>query len=209
MRWKIAQRLELRWWKRYLRNRNLEESLSWKKAYWQDFVAQLNLPKIEGRTLDAGCGPAGVFMILNEADVTAIDPLLEKYENDLNLPSEEYKERITFKPLGIEDYFMIEHFDFIFCLNAINHVKDMSKALHNLGESLKPGGRMIVSIDCHNFKLFKGLFKILPFDILHPHQFDLDEYQSQLMNEGIKVERSILIKNGFIFNYYALVGRRI
>jgi 2-polyprenyl-6-hydroxyphenyl methylase/3-demethylubiquinone-9 3-methyltransferase len=81
--------------------------------------------------------------------------------------------------------------------------------LHNLGESLKPGGRMIVSIDCHNFKLFKGLFKILPFDILHPHQFDLDEYQSQLMNEGIKVERSILIKNGFIFNYYALVGRRI
>jgi len=145
MRWKIAQRLELRWWKRYLRNRNLEEYLSWKKAYWQDFVAQLNLPKIEGRTLDAGCGPAGVFMILNEADVTAIDPLLEKYENDLNLPSEEYKERITFKPLGIEDYFMIEHFDFIFCLNAINHVKDMSKALHNLGESLKPGGRMIVS----------------------------------------------------------------
>ena len=209
MRWKIAQRLELRWWKRYLSKQNRPEYLDWKKSYWTEFLTRLKVPKVEGKVLDAGCGPAGIFMILNDAEVTAIDPLLDQYRTEIDLPDQSFRDQITFKSLGIEEYHMIEHYDFIFCLNAINHVNDLDKAYYNLGESLKPGGTMVMSIDCHNFKLFKSLFKLLPLDILHPHQLDLSEYQSHLKDIGITIERSVLIKKGFIFNYYALVGRRI
>lgn len=190
-------------------NRNREEYLKWKKAYWIQFLESLSLPEIEGRVLDAGCGPAGIFMALDGAEVTAIDPLLGKYRQNLDLPPSHFEKIITFKELGIEDYYMIEHFDFIFCLNAINHVNDFKKSIHNLSESLQPGGKIIMSIDCHNFTFFQGLFKLLPLDILHPHQYNLKEYIEHLRAEGLRTERTILIKKGFIFNYYALVGRRI
>jgi hypothetical protein len=67
------------------------------------------------------------------------------------------------------------------------------------------GGTMIVSIDAHNFTFFKKIFRVLPGDILHPHQFNLEEYQRMIIDRGCKLEQSILYREDFFFNYYILI----
>ena len=44
----------------------------------------------------------------------------------------------------------------------------------------KSGGKLIVSIDAHNYQLFKHVFRLITGDILHPHQYDLKEYKKML-----------------------------
>ena len=69
LKWKIAQTLEYKWWQNYLKKKNTAEYLSWKETYWNNLLAEIAafLPLLKGnKILDAGCGPAGIFMALNE-----------------------------------------------------------------------------------------------------------------------------------------------
>jgi len=40
---------------------------------------------------------------------------------------------------------------------------------------------------------------------LHPHQFNLEEYQRMIIDRGCKLEQSILYREDFFFNYYILI----
>ena len=85
MRWKIAQWFEQRWWKSYLADKNPQDYLDWKKSYWKVFIAKLDLEHPnEKAILDAGCGPAGIFIHLEGNQVTATDPLIDGYEKHLD-----------------------------------------------------------------------------------------------------------------------------
>ena len=85
LKWSLAQKLELIWWKRYLKKQNIKDYLEWKKNYWSVFIDEISwgysIKKCD-RILDVGCGPAGIFTILPQKQTTALDPLLEKYESD-------------------------------------------------------------------------------------------------------------------------------
>ena len=76
LRWKIAQAFEIRWWQQYLKNKPETDYQNWKTNYWNTFL-QKNKVKVEPqeRILDVGCGPAGVFMVLPDQEVDAVDPL--------------------------------------------------------------------------------------------------------------------------------------
>jgi 2-polyprenyl-6-hydroxyphenyl methylase/3-demethylubiquinone-9 3-methyltransferase len=63
-----------------------------------------------------------------------------------------------------------------------------------------------MSIDAHNHRWIKRLLRLLPGDILHPHQYDLPEYESMMTARGFQIDRTILIKKDWIFNYYLVVG---
>jgi hypothetical protein len=85
-RWKIAQAAEIRWWQSYLKNKPTTDYAVWKTKYWQDLLAEIGLATsiTEGsKILDAGCGPAGIFMIFKNHAVDALDPLLDGYEAKL------------------------------------------------------------------------------------------------------------------------------
>lgn len=82
-------------------------------------------------------------------------------------------------------------------MNAINHVQDYETAMNNLTESLKPSGVFILTIDAHNYSFFKLLFRAIPGDILHPHQYNLNEYKSHLLKRGVEIEKEILLKKEF------------
>lgn len=209
LRWKLAQYFEKRWWKKYLRNKTVEDYRVWKKDYWNKLltageISMANYCKI----LDAGCGPAGVFMVLENQQVTAVDPLLNEYEKQLiHFKKSDYK-NAEFIHSPIENFKRVNYFDFIFCMNAINHVQDYETAMNNLSESLKPDGIFVMTIDAHNHSFFKHLFKAIPGDILHPHQFDLNEYKLQLMQRGVVIEKEVLLKKEFFFNHYLIVGNK-
>jgi 2-polyprenyl-6-hydroxyphenyl methylase/3-demethylubiquinone-9 3-methyltransferase len=93
-------------------------------------------------------------------------------------------------------------------LNAINHVADLETAFDQLIGSAKVGATVVVSIDAHNHAWLKKIFRLVPGDILHPHQYDLNEYVEMLAKRGVKIESKILKKEENIFNYYILVGKK-
>lgn len=210
MRWRVAQQLEVKWWQNYLRDKSPETYLPWKKAYWKKLLDELSpsLALEAGmRVMDAGCGPAGIFMALEAQEVKAIDPLLEAYRMLPHFKPEDYP-HVQFKTLSIEAIEEESRYDVIFCLNAINHVADIHLAYDQLVKALKPSGLLVVSIDAHNHSLLKRIFRLLPGDALHPHQYDLEEYTAFLEDRGLVMKQTLLKTPGRIFNYYVQVAMK-
>lgn len=207
-KWRLAQQLELRWWERYLKGRDPEDYLAWKREYWRGFLEplwpELNLPE-GGNVLDAGCGPAGVFTVLPGFKVTAIDPLLNEYDRRLEHFSRSDYPWVRFEAVTLESFHADRPFDVVFCLNAINHVSDLDAALDSLFKSVAAGGRLVLSVDCHRYGALKRLFRLVPGDALHPHQHSLDDYRSMVTALGGSVVACRLQKRTAVFDYYVLV----
>lgn len=210
-RWQLAQFLEIRWWRRYLAHRDRDQYLAWKKNYWKSFLEKSGIPTPPDSTqiLDAGCGPAGIFTIFEKQKVAALDPLLDRYESELAHFRRSDYPNVQFFSERLEDFHLPDaaRFDFVFCLNAINHVADLSAAFDNLVRLTAPGGVLAVSVDAHRCGLLQKIFQWFPGDVLHPHQFDLREYSSMLASRGCVVERVVLVKRELIFDYFLLVCR--
>ena len=218
-RWKIAQAAEIRWWQNYLKNKPTTDYAHWKTHYWENLLLEtglerLNTPEGTGegsntRILDAGCGPAGIFMIFKNQKVDALDPLLDDYEEKLPHFKKSLYPNVTFYSQPLETFDKTNEYEAVFCLNAINHVADLDKCFDILVNSVKAGGHLVVSIDAHNFLFLKTIFQTIPGDILHPHQYDLKEYSDMLTSRGCLLEKTILKKKEFIFNYYILVLKKL
>lgn len=217
LRWKIAQAAEIRWWQRYLKNKPTTDYAKWKENYWRKLLDDCNLSSLNDQSqdlsalqvLDAGCGPAGIFMIFKNQKVDALDPLLDEYEKTLPHFKKSNYPNTTFFSQPLESFEKKEKYDAVFCLNAINHVADLEKCFDTLVNSVKHGGHLIVSIDAHNYGVLKKIFQALPGDILHPHQYDLKEYSDMLTERGCSIEKTVLYKPEFIFNYYILVCKKV
>jgi SAM-dependent methyltransferase len=249
LRWKIAQWFELRWWLRYLSSKDKEKYYSWKKQYWNNLLDQIAdvLPyKDAGSIADLGCGPAGIFIVFgpqtpeggfntnSHARATAVDPLLDVYEQKLPFFDKKDFPYTTFINQKLEDFSVstpkapeeglntiegwllksplgdlgVEKFDIVFCMNAINHVADIDRAYNRMIDAAKAGGYIVVSIDAHNHSFFKKLFRLIPGDILHPHQYDLDEYCDFMTKGGCTILKKLLVKKEFFFSHYVVVGKR-
>ncbi len=37
-KWRLAQHLEIRWWKNYLKSKDKDTYYQWKRSYWNDFI---------------------------------------------------------------------------------------------------------------------------------------------------------------------------
>lgn len=206
-KWRLAQKLELLWWKRYLNKKSPAEYLVWKQNYWRDFLVKIGMPSLSFKNqeiLDAGCGPAGINMVLENNNVTAFDPLIDDYKTLLHFQSQQFP-FVNYHKNTLESFKSDKQFDTIFCLNAINHVSDIDKSYQILANNLKSGGKIIISIDAHNHAFFKHLFRLVPGDALHPHQYDLQEYRDFVLNCGLKIESEHRLDKGFFFDYWAMV----
>ena len=209
LRWRVAQIFEARWWKKYLSHKDVQSYLDSKKKYWDRIIKGLgtNLDMKPGQMiLDAGCGPAGIFISLPDYDVTAFDPLIDTYQQILPHFKKEMYPNVHFYTETLENFASDRLFDIVFCMNAINHVSEIDEAFQTLYKYTKPGGRIVVSIDAHNYQILKYIFRAQPTDILHPHQYDLAEYQEMLTTMGCVITQTELLKTEFIFNHYVLVA---
>lgn len=206
IRWKIAQFFEKKWWQSYLKNKDAESYLKWKKDYWNTFLRELNLEdNIKPPILDVGCGPAGVFIVL-KGEIVALDPLVKEYEK-LDVFNTENYPNVEFIAQDFESFNANQKFQTIFCLNAINHFKDIDHSFKKLKNLLAPNGQLVLSVDAHNYTFFRTLFAFLPFDILHPHQYNLKEYEQFLNTNGFTIQTKFLKKKEFFFSYWVLVLR--
>ncbi|HWB62431.1 MAG TPA: class I SAM-dependent methyltransferase [Chitinophagales bacterium] len=209
-RWQIAQWFELRWWNNYLYGKNKTAYLNWKRGYWNKILTEIgnHLQLNSSKTvLDLGCGPAGIFIALPHNPVTAVDPLLDKYAAQTPFFNKEEYPNTSFVTAMMEDY-EGPPFDIVFCLNAINHVRDMGAAFDTLRAHCKAGGTIVVTIDAHNYALAKHLFRLVPGDILHPHQYDLAEYKNYTEKDGWQISLCQKLKHEFLFDHYLLVAKK-
>lgn len=211
-RWKAAQYAERKWWQNYLKHKDVPEYLRWKTAYWNDLLKKCThyfTVRENDTVLDAGCGPAGMYMLFDKNKTVAFDPLIDTYETDLPHFEKKMYPHVEFVNAGLEDFKSENKFDLIFCMNAINHVQDIEKSFDNLVSFAGPSAHIAVTIDAHNHSFFKHLFRMLPGDILHPHQYDLNEYQNMLTRRGCEILGTELLKHEFLFDHYLLVARKI
>lgn len=206
MRWNIAQRFEIRWWQKYLKDKDVAAYAAWKTDYWRQFLSTIEvLPRPGSTAIDVGCGPAGIFTVLDQQQVTALDPLLAQYQQKLPHFDPAQYPWVDFVAQPLEAYDTPTRYETLFCINAINHVKDIAHCFDKLVALTEPGGTMVVSIDAHNYKLPKYVFRLVQNDVLHPHQYDLSEYSDMLTDRGCTIERTILYKPEWLFNYYVIV----
>lgn len=210
LRWKIAQWFELKWWQNYLGEKDAAAYKEWKRNYWLGVLEKSGIQAMENCAIaDLGCGPAGIFMVFPDNAVTAVDPLLDDYEKHTTFFRKSDYPNVSFITAGIEDFEPAQKYDLVFCMNAINHVLDMNKAFSKLKSVCKDEGTIVLSIDSHNHSFFKHLFRCIPGDVLHPHQYDLKEYTALLASDGWRVKDTMLLKREFFFNHYVLVASKL
>lgn len=201
----MAQRVEAWWWRRYLASREPRAYLAWKQGYWSSLLNDLAIEiRPQSRVLDAGCGPAGIFIALATHRVTAIDPLLSTYDRLPHFKRSDYP-RVAFRQTTLERFEAVAMFDFAFCLNVINHVRDLHAALRVLAKAVVPGGTIVLSVDAHRHALLRSIFSAVPGDVLHPHQLTLAEYVSACEVAGLRVLRQRRLQRATLFDYVALV----
>lgn len=211
MKWRLAQKVELWWWKDYLNRKDKTSYLAWKKAYWEN-ILEILTPEVvlssPSKILDAACGPAGIYMALDGHEVVGVDPLLQSYKQHLaHFDPADYP-FVAFENKPIEEYKAQQCFDLVFCMNGINHVSDLKKAMTKLIDCTKPGGYIVLTIDAHNYKFFKYLLRMVPGDILHPHQFSLKEYKDMFNINSCRYILQKRLKAGFLFDHYLLAVRK-
>lgn len=211
-KWHLAQRLEKRWWNRYLKKKEVDAYLAWKRNYWQSFLERIDHPalkSIQEPVLDAGCGPAGIFCYLHDQveSITAVDPLLQHYSGRIDHFDPTRYPNVRFVESIIES-FQSEPFPTVFCLNAINHVSNLALAFEQLSKLTQPGGYCIISVDAHRWRFGRWFLRTVPLDALHPHQLNLKEYVALVEKVGFGVEHVTLLKRAAIFDYQVLVCRK-
>lgn len=211
-KWKLAQWLEIRWWKRYLSKKDIASYLNWKRSYWLSFLEKIGKdfePHPGARVLDAGCGPAGLFMVLEHQTLTAIDPLLDQYAENIPHFDPDAYPWVDFKAQQLEHALPSDCFDFVYCLNVINHVQHPEEVVRNINQSLKKGGMFVLSVDTHRYKWLRNVFRFIPLDALHPHQATKHDYLELCRQHGFDLQNQLRLSEGFIFNYDVFVFKKI
>ena len=210
VRWRVAQSLEWRWWRRYLRGKSASAYLADKEKYWHRVLAELEWQVRPGaRVADLGCGPAGVFIALHRRQrVTALDPLLERYEELPVFARSGYPD-VEFLCQSLELTRGLPPFDQLYCFNAINHVGDWEAGLDRLTDLSRPGTELLISSDVHRHAWLLPVFRVLPGDALHPQQHRAEDYRQALQARGWRIELEKVLRREAIFAYYAWKCTRI
>jgi len=118
-----------------IRASNLSGLLTW----WPE------IPDLRGCGLDVGCSPVSVFE-QSGLDMYAVDPLMEEYQK-LYKP-----EKPTVKyVLGHKDdgklQFHDKIFDFVFCINVIDHTPHYQSLIAEIARVLEPTGLLYFMVN--------------------------------------------------------------
>lgn len=208
LRWRLAQWLEIRWWQRYLKKKDKAQYYQSKAEYWQRVLQSLDLSlPLEQDILEVGCGPAGIFIILDKQQVRAIDPLINAYDESLAHFSMLDYPWVNFENTSIEQA-AGPAADWVFCFNAINHISNWELGLTQLWELTAEGGTLVLSSDVHKYPWLKQIFRWLPGDALHPQQHSREDYLEALLKKGWKKQNERILKKGLIFEYWVALLKK-
>lgn len=147
-------------------------------AYWRRILALLPPDEVAvgaaTRVLDAGCGPAGILLAVAAGERVGFDPLmnfyLERFPHLRDLPMRWIEARA-------EEFRDDSPFDVVFCVNMLDHTEDPAASAANLARQVAPGGRLVLLLNVHLTRFFRGYFERFHrfIDPPHPHHFHRDD----------------------------------
>lgn len=209
-KWHLAQFLEKKWWYYYLKSKDLDDYLFKKKKYWHSFLDQINIhPAKDASIIDLGCGPAGIFTICGEhPKITGVDPLLDFYKLKFKAILDVYV-NVEFVKSTLELYSPKQTYEFVFCLNAINHVKDIDRCMNQIKSCGDESSVFIISSDIHRHSFAKRFLKLIPIDMLHPKQMDNYEFEQLLNRHGFGIVEKKIMSKKFLFNYEVYILKKL
>jgi SAM-dependent methyltransferase len=132
-------------------------------------VIDFDIPR---SVLEIGSGPTSIFLALKGGERYAVDPnfdlLFERHPFVRELP--EYQ-GVNFINGAFEDMPADRQFDMIFMINMLDHLGDLTPTLEKINKSLKPGGMLVIVVDCYADSRVKSLISFFDPDPPHPHHF--------------------------------------
>lgn len=158
------------------------------KAQWyNEWILSLIKDNLKGSILEVGCGIGNFSALLAQyGDVTGIE-INQKYINKLkeNIKlhrNDDLKSNVGYGDIEKGKYFFKpKKFDTIICFNVLEHIKDDKKALSNMKNMLKKGGRLIIIVPAHNF-----LFSKFDKNIGHYRRYSKNDMKIKLDYTGLK-----------------------
>ena len=141
--------------------------------------------------LDAGCGGGQYSFYLAKqklnASVTAYDINTEQIERLVKESKERGILNIEFAKRDLTEIDDIEKFDFVVCIDVLEHIKDDEKAIESLYKSLKSGGKIYIRVPGKNqFRYFKQLEKHSQEDHVR-EGYTIEQMKQLLTNAGFKI----------------------
>jgi SAM-dependent methyltransferase len=197
VRWQRAQQYERSYWES-LAARIVTGSASQLEWYrWRADQLALRLRQLglgsltEGaaRVIEVGSGPIGVVGFFPGAERIAIDPLEPYYRNNPTLAAlrnrgVEYRQG-SVEALPCES----RYYDLAIMENCIDHVRDVTAAIHELKRVLTVTGTLYLTVNCRTrwgFLMHRALSR-LRVDAGHPHTFTPRSAQALLNQGGFRV----------------------
>lgn len=167
------------------------------KHWW--FVARrailkslINRFRLEGKTLEIGPGTGGNLELFN-SDVTVLEPSAEaiKFLSCRNV-------KIIKGKLGEVE--TKERFQFIACLDVLEHLDNDKESLKQIFNLLEPEGKLLLTVPAYNF-----LWSSHDEELHHKRRYNLTELIKLVASSGFQIE----FKSYFNFLLFplALVSR--
>ncbi|HEX2116274.1 MAG TPA: class I SAM-dependent methyltransferase [Alphaproteobacteria bacterium] len=163
-RWRKAQGAELCFWKE-MELYELIKACAEKAEFWSRFDAAEIADLLAARdVLEIGCGPLGLSVVsFSDAEpprkLVKTDPLTRLPVRDTR-PAlarsatrfidwvEEMAESGDYLQIAGEDLAFDSAFDTVIAYNVLDHVRSPLLILENARRALRPGGRLILGVDC-------------------------------------------------------------
>ena len=102
------------------------------------------LARQEGLGLDLGCGLVSILGFRG-TPIVATDPLLYEYDKTFRHTGSSWVEYRC--ESGEQMSFPAESFDYVWCINVIDHTPDPDKMATEIHRVLKPGGKLYFSVN--------------------------------------------------------------
>lgn len=149
--WRNSQRNEAWFWQTQKAQGNPEQRH--KNVYYKgiledgctisrDFFAQ---DFTDSSILDIGSGPMGILHTIESSQKVAVDSLMDTYRA-LEYKVDEH-DVMSLCMDGEHLFFKHIQFDYVLCLNALDHMKDPGKAIENISNYLKNKGQLLLIVD--------------------------------------------------------------
>jgi SAM-dependent methyltransferase len=171
--WKRIQEIE----RAYHERKEPEKVLPINRVYWKRVLDAARAEGVElgprTRALDVGCGGCGILLGLDEGELTGIDPLMPFYLEKFPFLTDA---AVTWLEGTAEELSLETTFDVIFSINSLDHVIDPAASALAMERLVEPGGRLVLVLNVHLTKLFRGYFSLFYrfVDPPHPHQIHRD-----------------------------------
>lgn len=136
-----------------------------KLAYFQDWLKGIPLPA-NPRVLEVGSGD-GLFSFVTAAtkpDARVVGLELNRTEAEAcqTMAQEERLANLHFEPGLLSDHIWRGTFDFVFCLDVLEHIRDDVAALREMFSAMKPGAVLLIHVPNRHYLDVDNVLRTVP-----------------------------------------------